>query len=147
MKWLELFQAFIQREGHGYVPYRHLEQGKHLGHWVSAQRMMHHKNKLPNWKAQLLNELPEWRWSTSDQKAEGLLPRRKNRVADARYPQYVALLRQFIEAHGHANVPFRYAVNGRNLGIWVRNRRKDFRLSILDDWKIKKLESISGWYW
>ena len=145
--WLKLLRTFVDREGHGYVPFRHKEQSKSFGYWVSTQRTIYQKNILPHWKEALLNEIPEWRWSTKTQEAEGLKPRRIRRKTDAMYPMWIQMIQSYSKEHGHCRIPDRYKSEGKNLGVWVRSRRTEYRKGILADWKMKALSAIPGWQW
>jgi hypothetical protein len=55
-KWFSLLQQFKMREGHCNVQARHIEDGEHLGRWVSVQRQLKKKGKLDPGRKRHLDE-------------------------------------------------------------------------------------------
>lgn len=128
---LERLRAFVKREGHAKVPFRHYEGAFGLGYWVSGQRERHRKGALTAERIRLLQNTPGWSWAPFDDL----------------FRQTVAAMREFARQHGHA-IPAQGSVfRGFDLGAWatdVRVRRNRGRLS---PERQRVLESIPGWSW
>lgn len=59
-----------------------------------------------------------------------------------------SLLKDFVKKHGLEKLTRRTTVPpGVDIGIWVENRRKDYRHGTIQDWLVEELESIPGWSW
>ncbi|HUT78361.1 MAG TPA: helicase associated domain-containing protein, partial [Polyangia bacterium] len=54
--------AFVRREGHTQVPWRHHEGGCALGGWVRRQRAKWREDRLLEEHRQLLEAVPGWDW-------------------------------------------------------------------------------------
>lgn len=52
--------AFVEREGHAKVPYKHHEGERALGSWVRRQRAKWREGKLLEEHRELLENLPDW---------------------------------------------------------------------------------------
>ena len=59
---------FVKREGHSLVHWKHIENGKLLGKWVSHQRANYKKGTLSKDKIQRLEKLPKWEWAPLDKR-------------------------------------------------------------------------------
>ncbi len=60
-------------------------------------------------------------------------------------------LKQYVTREGHANVnaTHKETIDGieYNLGVWVSNRRSEFRKGMLAPERVVELEAIKGWTW
>lgn len=96
--WDEYYAAlkrFTAHKGHARVPYSHEEDGFKLGEWVANQRSAHKGRagrKMDAERRRRLEELPGWVWD----------------AREARWEQKYAVLEQFVEQQGHAQVPKGY---------------------------------------
>lgn len=69
--WEEGFEnllQFVKREGHALVHWKHIENGKVLGRWVSHQRANYKKGTLSKDKIHRLEKLPKWEWAPLDKR-------------------------------------------------------------------------------
>ena len=81
-------KAFVEREGHAEVSKRQIESGLNLGTSVQHQRTDYRIGSLESERVALLETVPGWAWNTKD----------------ARWGEGYALLQQFTEREGHAQV-------------------------------------------
>lgn len=58
-----------------------------------------------------------------------------------------AVLRNYVDTHGHACVPFKLVVGGVNLGHWVATQRTSHLTGRLSEDRRSRLESLPGWAW
>lgn len=69
-----------------------------------------------------------------------------------KWARNVQALKDFVAAHGHANVPSAFQVmekDGKHLflGPWVSKIRSQYRAGKLVPHRARELESIPGWHW
>ncbi len=113
---------------HSKVPYRYNEEPA-LGRWVQKQRMS--KNKLSKEKIGLLNKI-NFVWQEDIRKER-----------NKRWLLMFKSLEKFKKEKGNCDVPSKY-IPDEELGRWVEVIRT--RRQYLEDWKLKKLQSI-GFKW
>ena len=136
---LALLRQFVEREGHGRVAQKHLEvlngEDFNLGSWVRSRRGEFAKGRLSADRIADLEAIPGWEWNPFE----------------ADYQRGLALLRQFVEREGHAQVPKEHVetVDGVDytLGGWVSRNRVGFAKGRLSADRIADLEAIPGWEW
>jgi Helicase associated domain len=58
--------------------------------------------------------------------------------------EYFSRLCDYVKVHGHANVPVTYAIDGYNLGEWVRRQRRAFADSLLEADRQGRLQKLPG---
>jgi len=97
---------FKNREGHVNVPSDHIEDGLKLGYWVSNQRAMNRKKRLPQERIKQLEALG-FAW---------------NSLLDFWERNYAELI-EFKKREGHTRVSRKHIVNGLKLGNWVSNQK------------------------
>ena len=81
--------------------------------------------------------------------------RRKGRFRlnyQEKWSRNVTALKDFVEKHGHANVPSAFsasAADGKELflGPWVSKIRSQYRSGKILPHRARELEAISGWHW
>ena len=106
--WEEGFAALTQfkaREGHCYVPLKHLEGTFRLGGWVNAQR--NKKNAISAERRQRLDELG-FIWN----------------ALESEWEEGFVALRQFKVREGHCNVSAKHHEETFRLGQWVTHQRQ-----------------------
>ena len=57
------------------------------------------------------------------------------------------LLRRYVDEHGTSKISKSATIDGFRLGLWVRNRRKEFRDGVLPAERVAELEALPGWTW
>jgi len=128
---LERLHQFVERQGHARVPSKHRENGFYLGGWVEHVRRAQADCRLPRDRARLLERLPEWTWRPREDLFQGGL----------------RVLRIFLRREGHSRVPRSHVEAGVRLGVWVANRRSDYRKGRLSRQQTRSLEKLRGWTW
>lgn len=122
-----LLGQFVRREGHAYVPGKHVERGFKLGVWIMGQRA--HQSTMPDDRIKSLEAVPGWSWSPNDDHRR----------------QMFALVKSFADREGHARVPKSHVEDGIALGHWVQQQRRR-RLTMARPYR-EILESFPGWSW
>jgi superfamily II DNA or RNA helicase len=126
---------FVAREEHSRVIDSHLEDRFELGRWVGIWRYEYNKKKLPQWKIDFFESLPQWSWDVkTDKWFEGL-----------------AVLKEYVKREGHASVPAKHKEGTFTLGVWVRTQKYSYTAQTygkkLSQEKIILLEAVPGWSW
>ena len=126
----EVLKQYAECRGNALVHRSYVtEDGCKLGSWVSRQRKLHRKRKLPAQRVRALERVLGWSWSP---------------IEDAWWAARERL-DDFVTVEGHAFVPRGYVTrDGFRLGSWVRNQRKN---STLPDDRRGALQRIPGWTW
>jgi superfamily II DNA or RNA helicase len=131
-QWEEGFSRlleYVECHGDARVPARYVFNSYKLGNWAAAQRDSYAEGTLNAERENRLQELPGWTWNRhTDQWEEGF-----------------SRLRDYVDRHGDAHVPYGYTVDGYKLGAWVRNQRS--RRSTLESERRCRLEALGGWVW
>ena len=136
---LAALRQFVAREGHARPRQGHVEvfEGEEfaLPRWVGHLRTRYRKGVLSPQKIAELESVSCWLWD----------PKRSE------YERGVKALAQFVEREGHAQVPFSKveAFDGKpiGLGLWVNERRSEFKKGKLSKERIDALEALPGWVW
>jgi len=130
-KALELVKEYAAKHGCDHLARTDKYRGFHIKHWVTMQRVAYRQGTLPKWLQKELEAIPGWTWPPKDD-----LQRHKLKV-----------LREFVKKQGWEELTSQTKFRGVNLGMWVHNRRQDFRKGTLPDWLRVELEKIPGWVW
>lgn len=157
----EVLQQFIAENGHARVPQGYAPDPS-LGTWVKCQRnayqaeKMRQHGKRPYCTSRILPEQVKkleavgFEWDASDQRA--------SMRAQTRWNEKFGRLLQFVDQHGHAQVPEGFAEDP-SLANWVRRQRSAYKAEevrqkgqkprcagrISED-QVQKLESV-GFKW
>ena len=157
----EVLQQFIAQNGHARVPQGYASDPS-LGTWVKCQRnayqaeKMRKRGKRPYCTSRILPEQVKklesvgFEWDASDQRA--------SMRAQTRWNEKFGRLLQFVDEHGHAQVPEGFSEDP-SLANWVRRQRSAYKAEearqkgqkprcagrISED-QVQKLESV-GFKW
>jgi len=131
-KWEEAFSvlmSYVIEVGDSQVPLRHITiDGFNLGQWVGSQRKK--RKLLSDDRVLRLESLNGWSWG----------------VLNDEWKRGFECLREYVERTGNARVPVNYkAMDDFDLGLWVRNKRRDRAKLGVD--KTVLLELLNGWIW
>jgi hypothetical protein len=133
-QWHSSYQelkSFVKAHGHALVPASYRQNGLRLGSWIVTQRTVYKGGRLPKDKITLLQSLKGWSWNPRE-------------IAwDSSFQE----LKSFVNAHGHALVPYSYRQNNIQLGEWLAAQRTKHMRGQLPTDKVKRLESLQGWSW
>lgn len=135
---LALLRRFVAEHGHADVPTQYKVGDVALGAWVSAVRVKWRNETLSDERIKELDRLG-FSW-------QGCRQMGKEQLYERRYQDKLAVLRDYVAEHGHADVPQQYKVNGVALGTWVNNVREKRRIGKLSDERIEELEQL-GFIW
>lgn len=125
-------RRFAAVHGHTEVPRGAEVDGFHLGAWVQRIRLDHRENTLGRDREALLTGLPGWRWTTT---------------TTTRWQRGCSILQAYADRTGHSRPPQSTVVDGFGLGVWVNNRRREYRTGRLAPDRVAHLESLPGWSW
>ena len=121
-----LLEKFVAREGHADVPLDHVEEGVHIGVWVSNLRFEQANLDICETSVSRLQALPGWRWlSGSD----------------------FFLLERYARREGNTRMPEDFMEEGRPLGRWVAELRRMHASHSLAKDEEARLLRIPGWEW
>jgi hypothetical protein len=126
-------KKFVEREKHARVHARYVDDDKFtLGGWVASRRSDYKNNNLETDRIKQLETVEGWVWDTLE--------------ADFSYG--LGQLKKFVKREKHALVPHAYIDDDEfTLGIWVSNRRANYRNNNIGTGRIKQLETVEGWIW
>jgi superfamily II DNA or RNA helicase len=124
-------QRYVAENGHSSPPA--LKVGRDwLAQWVADQRTKFNSQTLDAIRISKLESLPGWTW---DPLAES-------------WNTFFNLIVEFSEEFGHVAVPTRPThYRGRQLAGWLNNQRTRHNKGTLDQEKIDRLETVTGWTW
>ena len=128
---LRYLRRFVRRKHHADVSAEHMEDGFHLGRWVSHRRHRRRAGNLPVTQVHRLEAVRGWEWD----------PARRLFSVGLRH------LRAFIAREGHARVPTSHAEDTFQLGQWVSHRRREQRAGVLTAYRARLLGKLPGWTW
>ncbi|MGD9667848.1 MAG: Helicase associated domain protein [Hyphomicrobiaceae bacterium] len=130
---LKKLKAYVVIDGRAKPPDGFKDRtGYPLGRWVNNRRQDYKSGRLSPDKMALLEAFPGWDWSPGT----------------THFEKGMARLEAFAADTQHAQVPATYVdETGFKLGLWVFNRRRDFRTGKLAPENIAALENIKGWTW
>jgi hypothetical protein len=130
LSWEENFEAlkeYKKNYGDCNVP-RHRAENKQLAQWVSTQRLNYRRGNLAEDRIKRLEDIG-FLWELLELSWEEM---------------FVELI-EYKKNHGDCNVPQHWAEN-KQLGMWVANQRKNYRIGKLSEDRIKRLEDM-GFVW
>ena len=124
-------QRYVAENGHASPPA--LKVGRDwLAQWVADQRTKFNSQTLDAVRISRLETLPGWTWDP---------------LADT-WNSFFNLIVEFSEEFGHAAVPTHPThYRGRQLAGWVNGQRTRYNRGILDQEKVNRLETVTGWTW
>ena len=124
-------QRYVAENGHASPPA--LKVGRDwLAQWAADQRTKFNSQTLDALRIFKLESLPGWTWDP---------------LADS-WNSFFNLLVEFSDEFGHAAVPTRpMHYRGRQLAGWLNNQRTKYNKGSLDQEKIDRLETVTGWTW
>ena len=104
----------------------------HLGRWVGKQRTKFKAGRLSSEKISQFEKLDGWCWD----------------AREADFQNSMDELRAYAKEYHHADVPTAFETkSGFKLGLWVSNRRVDYRNGNLMVDRVDGLEALEGWVW
>lgn len=132
--WVYMFyllMVYRTREGHVHVPCRHVESGWPLGYWLVDQRELYRRGALDPERQQRLEDAGIVSWN----------------LFEERFEIMKQCLREFVQRHGHANVPQRYVATNTtygdlNLGTWLNSQRRLHKRGVLEPTRKHQLEAM-----
>jgi len=124
-------RKYVEDHGTALVPHNTVVGGMSLGEWVTKQRGAFRLGSLTEKRVAELEALPGWSWDP---------------IAD-RWTASLEVLRKYLDEHGTAKIPKSAVVDGSNLGMWVKNLRRNFREGKLAPDRIAEVVALPGWTW
>ncbi|QXC46684.1 MULTISPECIES: DEAD/DEAH box helicase [Rhodococcus erythropolis group] len=124
-------RKYVEDHGTALVPHNTVVGGMSLGEWVTKQRGAFRLGSLTEKRVAELEALPGWSWDP---------------IAD-RWTASLDVLRKYLDEHGTAKIPKSAVVDGFNLGMWVKNLRRNFREGKLAPDRIAEVVALPGWTW
>ena len=128
---LTVLDTYIDQVGNGRPPARHVESDYPLGAWVAARRADRKAGRLDPARIAALEQRAGWVWAQHD----------------ADFEEGLAVLRVYIETHGHPRPPADAVRDGVRLGRWVVKQRAKRVTGDLSETRVAKLEALPGWVW
>ncbi|MFE9333194.1 Helicase associated domain protein [Streptomyces sp. NPDC006925] len=125
--WAKL-KEYVEREGHGRVPYEHKEGAFPLGTWVAEQRRAYGAGQMNGRRAARLEELG-MAWS----------------AADARFQENLAAARVYYREHWTLCAPRSVAALDKPVGQWLSNLRRPGALDGRPEWEAALEEIDPDW--
>ncbi len=127
---LAALRDYRRRFGTCEVPTRWAEDPG-LPRWVSRQRLLRRRGKLPAGRIRQLDEVG-FVWSGLD---------RLSAIREGRWEAWIVRLSRFVATYGHARVPLR---GSEGLGAWLFRQRRRARRGALPEERARKLEALGA---
>lgn len=112
--------------------FRYLDKEIDLGSWCFTVKAKKKQGRLTPNQIKSFEQFSDWSW---------------NRKKDDDFNDWLILLKAFANENGHALVPAKTKFRGQSLGGWVNTQRTRYNDGLLDEDRIKGLESVKGWSW
>lgn len=124
---------YVELHGTSVVPRHAVVDGFAIGVWVDLRRSQYREGRLPADRVtQLENEFPDWRWN----------------VYDSAFEEGIAHLHRYVAVHGTSNVRQHGVIDDFRIGLWVANRRSDYRDGRLPAERVQRIErEFPDWRW
>lgn len=116
---------------HGTIALGEHMNGTELAEWIARCHYDHRVGKLAPDQVAVLESLPGWRWTG---------PRH-------RWEKGYAALLTYVERTGTACPPQNTVIHEMQLGQWVREARRQYRVGTLPRSRQQALERLPGWQW
>jgi hypothetical protein len=132
---VDLLKAYVDE--HGSFPprsYKDPTTNALLGRWLAIRRSQFNKGELLPEKVAALTAAFGEDWKD---------PNNLQLLFDDMYDRVLA----YVEAEGTLPTRSTADEDGANLGIWVKNKRAQYRKGTLPAERIEQLEQIPGWAW
>jgi len=133
-RWAEGFthlRSYLREHGTTAVDTRTVHEGFQLGGWVARRRSNYHRGTLSPTRIAALEALAGWVWTRTED----------------RWPPGLKALRSYIKKHGTARVPLDATERRYPLGLWVADRRAQYKRGTLSPEQIATLQDLPGWVW
>ena len=129
---LKKLKDYVEKEHNARPEHRYTnESGFKLGRWVGRQRTQYKNGKMPSDHIQQLEKVKGWIWDP----------------LEADYQEGLKKLKEYVKQK-HNTTPGRSTdESGFNLGVWVSNRRQDYKNGRLSSDHIQQLGEVKGWIW
>lgn len=101
------------------------KEEKRLGCFWGHQKNAVRNLKLPLWKIELLNQIPDF-----------------NKKTDSRYDRFYKMAVEFIKKNGHVNIKTDDTIDGYKIGQVYNDLYEDYRKNKTTDEQIEKLKNI-----
>ena len=136
-KQYNLAKAFFEENGHLNIHQGYVVDGVWLGKWLYSQ-VRAYRNEARGGKLPKEGEFSKERALLL--KEIGMeLSTKIERAWDEQFCE----ARKYFEANGDMRVPVNYITqSGKQLYIWLNNLRKQYRKGLLEEWKIRDLDSL-----
>lgn len=99
--------------------------------WVSTLRDAHRDGRLERDVSSVLDGIPGWDRSVSDQ----------------RWRYTLEALQDWVSTHPTGRVKQKDRHRGVAIGLWVGTQRRRYRAGLLTDERVRALEALPGWSW
>ena len=130
LRWLRMLaelDQYVEENGHSKVP----QASSPLGSWVGAQRAKYRAGKLSADRISELESRAGWSWAPHD----------------SSWINFIGLIGEFVDAHGHASIPSKEGEDDTKLGQSVLIQRMAYSRGTLSAERIAELEAFNGWCW
>lgn len=129
-RMLGVLERYAAQHGGTFFTRKKVE-GTHLSSWVTYQRRDYRAGIMSPDRIAALENVSGWTWDP----------------ASTAWEQAMMLLSRYVDEHGTSKISKSSTIDGFRLGLWVRNRRKEFRDGVLPAERVAELEALPGWTW
>lgn len=125
-------KSYVDEHGWDGINTATVIDGSPVGRWITNVRAEHRRGTLSRGLTAALKRIPGWTWDTQ---------------SDVRLRRVLDAIGETVRRHGWSAITRDTVVEGVQVDLWFRQRRKEHRQGRLAPWLIAGLKAIPGWRW
>ena len=139
-----IIKEYIKKNGSSNIG-RRVSENKIYHSVITSVRGKYKNKKLSEERIRILESIEGWMWKNEETGTESKKYGRKKHDIDS----MINALENYVKEQGTSHVPVAYEVNDLPLGVWIKDRRTEYKKGILkmNEEQIKRIENLPKWDW